>query len=477
MTASKRVSLTVAGVVLCAGGILWAFSAAPVRDRAADRVAAQGPALFGFAGSASCSGRACHGGDAPVKDPDAVALQNEYTQSVMYDKHTRAYQVLLGDQAQRISKNLAPTNKDQKAIPAHEDVRCLACHSTPEAAWPVRDGSKPDLATLNWQKAGVSCEACHGPAVKDGKGWLLIHTSASEWRSKLKPGEKEAYGYMNLAEVSTTAHVCVGCHVGAPADEKNKIPARDCNHDIMAAGHPRLNFELATYVYNMPPHWNVEKKKRDLGEKLPIYEANVWSVGRVVAARAALEQLVERTRNTTRWPEFAEYRCYSCHTTLSNNWAKFQNEPGRSRGTIPYDSWYSTLLPSLNPNLKDGYAKLSAEMAKPTPDAAKVKEEAEALIEVHSQWLKGKHDTEPANLLVDVVKDVKGLPRSWEDATQLTLAIGLLKRDVIKSPSYQQILKALAFPAGGEGPQGVDGPAADQKTVQDAFTEVLKSLR
>ena len=49
------------------------------------------------------------------------------------------------------------------------------------------------------------------------------------------------------------AQVCVGCHVGAPA--KDGVPARDLNHDLMAAGHPRLIFELSSYQANMPPHW------------------------------------------------------------------------------------------------------------------------------------------------------------------------------------------------------------------------------
>ena len=57
----------------------------------------------------------------------------------------------------------------------------------------------------------------------------------------------------------------------------------------MAAGHPRLNFELSSFRANMPPHWNVKlkDKKHDPGA----HEAQVWAIGRVASAKTSLELL------------------------------------------------------------------------------------------------------------------------------------------------------------------------------------------
>src|SRR5205823_6319454 len=140
--------------------------------------------------------------------------------------------------------------------------RCLACHATPESAWGMKPGEKIDISLENWHKGGVSCEACHGPASKPGKAWLSVHTSEKEWRRLGRSPKQKAdkYDFTDLNDPASLTRTCAGRHVGAPADPEKKIPARDCNHDIMAAGHPRLNFELASYLANMPPHWNVKLK-------------------------------------------------------------------------------------------------------------------------------------------------------------------------------------------------------------------------
>src|SRR5581483_3994915 len=103
-------------VLLGAAGVLLALSAAskspaPSADTS---TGSGGPAVFGYAGSASCSSRACHGGDRPVET--AIAQQNEYTHMLMYDKHTQAQSVLLDKRAQEIAKNLAVTNSDGKMV-------------------------------------------------------------------------------------------------------------------------------------------------------------------------------------------------------------------------------------------------------------------------------------------------------------------------------------------------------------------------
>src|SRR5262249_43821647 len=54
--------------------------------------------------------------------------------------------------------------------------------------------------------------------------------------------------------------------------------------------HPRLNFEFATFLANLPRHW-----KEALGGKSdPARGMTAWALGQVVSARAALELLAWR---------------------------------------------------------------------------------------------------------------------------------------------------------------------------------------
>lgn len=481
MTRLKTISLVVAGF-LCAGGVLWALKeVAPPPPRG--QASATGPAALGFAGSPSCSARACHGADKPVADINAIAQQNEYTTSLMYDKHTRSYQALLEDRAKRIAENLAPGNPDGKVIPAHRDQRCLACHVTPQAAWDADPGKDLDLPTLNWRLAGVGCEACHGPAVVENKSWMVSHTSKA-W-SKKTADEKAAFGFIDLSNLTAQAQVCAGCHVGAAPDEKNKIPARDCNHEIMAAGHPRLNFELSVFRDNMPPHWNVH-----LREKTE-HHPKVWLVGRVAAAKASLQMLEHRASQAKkdsenpRWPEFAEYRCFACHSDLNPGWRGAEKEANRTRGSLPYDPWHSTLLAELNDDLKEGYKELAKQMAGPYPAPDAVLRETKGLIGVHNKWLEvlhGQKQIDTAKPLKAAADALQKVPPTWEEATQLTLAVASMKREAAANdPKWKEALLSisnrLSFPDKDEGPRGFDGRPADNAKLKDAFADLLKLIR
>src|SRR5882724_6435128 len=92
MSVLKRATLA-AGLAACVGGVLMAMSRANAPADRQPPPPVSAAHATGYAGSASCSARACHGGDEPIKDAQAVAQQNEYTQTVMYDKHARAYGV------------------------------------------------------------------------------------------------------------------------------------------------------------------------------------------------------------------------------------------------------------------------------------------------------------------------------------------------------------------------------------------------
>src|SRR5262249_39929757 len=146
---------------------------------------------------------------------------------------------------------------------------CLACHATSGPA------SNPALAAVV-RADGVGCESCHGPA----GSWLALHTTY-EWDG-LTPLEKEQrFGMVRNADLGRRAETCARCHVGEAG--------REVDHDLIAAGHPRLAFEFAAYLAKLPAHW-VEKERN----AAPDFPARAWAIGQAVTAKAAIELLHER---------------------------------------------------------------------------------------------------------------------------------------------------------------------------------------
>ena len=83
---------------------------------------------------------------------------------------------------------------------AHKDLRCLACHTTPQIA---QEQSKLDYPL----DLGVGCESCHGSA---SPKWLGIHTTEA-WKNTPSAAE-------NRTEPSTR-------HSDSPS---RSTPAVDC---------------------------------------------------------------------------------------------------------------------------------------------------------------------------------------------------------------------------------------------------------
>ena len=253
---------------LCLG---LALLAAPLCARAADRVVGK------FNGAGGCAASSCHGSIQP-KTVTHVP-QNEYSIWAGQDKHARAYQVLSSPVSLRIGKILKLDR------PPNQTPRCLACHA-------LSVPSEQHAETFDITD-GVSCESCHGPA----SGWLGQHT-VKGW-----PHERsvQELGMIDLRDMGVRSHNCLHCHLGT--EEKS------VDHQLIAAGHPDLTFELNLFSAVMPRHWKTPKDAPWSGTK-------EWAVGQSMQLRDGLNRLARRARSTT-WPEFAEYDCFACHHALT----------------------------------------------------------------------------------------------------------------------------------------------------------------
>ena len=381
-------------------------------------------------GSASCATAACHGGLAGHK-----FVGSEFPIWDEQDPHSRAYSVLRDD----LSRQMAQQLKLPK--PAHESAVCLNCHSPATSA-----DSKLSSIFVRAPLAGVDCEQCHGPAER----WLTEHVR-TDWKPR-SAEDKRRRGYRDLADVLTRANVCADCHVGGLG--------RDVNHDLIAAGHPRLFFELSTFHANWPKHWGaeVDEKRHPSAECATgsIFEAKLWAVGQVVTAQRSLELLSQRAelakREPAKWPELAEWNCFACHHDLqSASWWQSKDEARRQRVSFGWNVWpYALLEPSARQQfgpavqLPDpALAKLRLHFATLLPPADAIAREATAAAQTQRIAAERINQADAAKdvlslkslaaLRLSLVSDdgPRLVRRDWDSATQLFLSLNALQSAII----------------------------------------------
>lgn len=306
--------LSLAGAAL-AGSLLGAASPQASKDQPT------------YLGPGSCASSGCHG--AVQARAETRVPQNEYSVWVVRDRHSRAFATLGTPASARIARNLGLQRADTAA-------QCLACHSLDVD--PGRRGHAFDLSD------GVSCEACHGPA----EHWLGPHTVRG-WDRALALQQ----GMYDTKDPVRRAEKCLTCHLGGGD--------RFVDHELIAAGHPVLVFELQSYTAAMPRHW------RQPIEQEPYRDLRFWSLGQAVHLAAAARQLQQRAQGRI-WPEYSEYRCEACHHDLTppqRSWRQERGYAGRRPGAPPWNTGRSALLrPLLRAIEAPGGEQLFAELGR-----------------------------------------------------------------------------------------------------------------
>jgi hypothetical protein len=389
-------------------------------------------------GAVSCASAACHNANGPQGSKGS-----EYTTWIGYDKHEKAYTVLLEPRSQTMVANYRHLQAGQ--VPhAESDLLCLSCHT----------GGEPGdrLAATNID--GVGCEACHGPAGK----WVATHYLQG-WKDK-DPSEIKALGMRNTKDLATRAEVCADCHVGSKD--------RQVDHDLIAAGHPRLRFEFGAYLATMAKHWSDKDEKN----AKPGFEARAWTLGQVLSAQAALKLLAGRAEDKPRpWPEFAEYDCFACHHDLqTKSWRQKRAAGQRAPGLLPWGTWYfsALALASDSEAATSDLANLRREMERTSPDRQEVSRHAREAVARLQGVLERANKTSYDQAFIRKLRDAlanrpegQGDDPSWDGAVQLYLARAALyaalgESGTPPSPSEQSVLKLLRREL--EYPPGYDSP-------------------
>lgn len=265
-------------IVLCGLVLLMALPATA-------ELPADGEAMH--MGVASCATSQCHGSAVP-RDGSNV-LQNEYVTWTRDDPHSRAFETLSSPASRAMANRLGLASATTAGI-------CLDCHADNVLA--ERRGPKFQLSD------GVGCEACHGGA----ENWLSSHDNAPA----VDHAANLDAGLYPTEDPKARGELCLSCHLGT-AD-------KFATHRIMAAGHPRLTFELDTFTElwrtaGRQPHYRIDDDyvERKNGDS----HVYAWATGVITEASQRM-RLVNSRRFTTgsMFPELGLYDCHACHRSM-----------------------------------------------------------------------------------------------------------------------------------------------------------------
>lgn len=258
-------------------------------------------------GVATCAASQCHGSAVP-RDGSNV-LQNEYVTWTQDDPHSRAYEVLSNAQSRGIAARLGLKSAASAKI-------CLDCHADNVPA--AQRGERFHLSD------GVGCESCHGGA----EDWLATHYNAPAVSHETNLNA----GMLATENVQDRSDLCLSCHLGT----SNKF----ATHRIMAAGHPRLAFELDTFTElwrtaGRQPHYQIDADYVE--RKGEVSHSYTWAAGLLAESRNRLSLIQGPLFDTeSMFPELGFYDCHACHRSMKTvQWRPLPRHGGVGPG-VPF---------------------------------------------------------------------------------------------------------------------------------------------
>ena len=369
-------------------------------------------------GVKTCGNSACHAASQPWQT--SSVLQNEFITWSNFSSHSKSYKTLTNQQSKRIAKNLGIESPENSKL-------CLSCHS--DYVSEELRGSYFDLAD------GVGCEACHGGA----ENWLGQHVSGlGNHQDNLR------LGMYPTDNPLARAKLCSSCHVG----NQNKSIV----HRINGAGHPRLVFELDTFLVNQPYHYRIDedylirKQNRD--------SVKDWAIGQIISASFLLDRLSNISTSTDgMFPELSLFDCNACHRSISDLQSKefITHKPGVPRlndsnlimvGILSY-----LIAPEIADIIAAGPDQLHLATSNGLDDVADVAKDLNLYIKTLLEKIENfefDHNMNVKLLLNILEKGASGVYEDFMDAEQATFAIASIlesgKKSKIKNSKIIQII-------------------------------------
>ena len=396
-------------------------------------------------GLGSCAGSLCHGSVEAWKN--SGVLQTEYMTWSRSDRHARSYAVLFNERSKEIARKMALPE------PAHKSDLCLDCHT--HNPRPAQRGEGFRLAD------GVACEACHGAADR----WLKSHVEPGATHA-----DNLARGMYPTDDDVARARLCLSCHIG----NRDKF----VTHRIMAAGHPRMSFELDTFTQIGPAHFRIDD---DWQTRKGTWDGvRAWAIGQAVAAQELLALLQSPRGRDGLFPELVLFDCHSCHHSMAdkrNTAARVGAGPGIVRLNDASLLMLRQIARRVVPGEADAFAQQVTRLHKAVAsggDALAQARTVEAQVTAMIPRI-GAHrfsDADVRGILTGLIDDgLNGQYADYQGAEQAAMAVqsvadfmgrhGLLRKQSLQ-PALRQLLAAVAH---------------DEKYRPAAFEQALRDLR
>jgi hypothetical protein len=368
----------------------------------------------GLEGVASCAGTTCHG---RMETDGVIVRQDELMRwqepSTPGGAHSRAFAVLSYPRARQITATLGLG--EPSAAPA-----CLGCHTTPVNGATGRRFLSRD---------GVGCEACHGPAA----GWIASHYTVGASHAA-----NVSRGMMALDRPAIRAAVCLDCHFGSSK------PDQFVSHRMMAAGHPRISFELDLFSTLQQHH---DEDADYIQRKGRTDSVRMWAVGQAMAVNRALTLYATPKGTEGAFPEFTFFDCHSCHRRIDDGEERtrtWEGNPGRPipAGMPPFNDENMILLaaaakvaaPGMAARLDSDSRAFHAALAKDRGAAVAAGGRLAATATALASALSSAGGGDTAFAMVDAIAGPGIAPRftDYEGSVQGVMAIDTLLNALVK---------------------------------------------
>ncbi len=425
---------------------------------------AAAPAPSVHLGVASCAGTTCHGRTLPdgkiVRQDEILRWQEP---SSAGGAHSRALAVLRGTRGQQIAYRLG--FGDAASAPA-----CLGCHADNAAA-------RGPVFQIN---DGVGCEACHGGS----RGWIESHRVVGATHAG-----NVAHGMIALDNPMVRANNCLDCHYGSAK------PGQFVTHKMMAAGHPRVSFELdlfsALQAHHIEDADYIARKGRPSSMRF-------WVVGQAMAIERSLSLFASPQHGMEgAFPEFYFFDCHSCHRRIQDSQSfspTVTDNPARPTppGTVPYNDENMIMLsaaakvaaPDLgrrfDADARAFHAAIARDRASALSAAQRLRESTNALARAFAN---SRFSRAQMFAILDTISSGAVSPRftDYTGSAQSVMAVDTLLNALVKDGAVTPETAAAARPAINQAYAAVKDPndyrPADFRRSLDGAVRSIRGLR
>jgi hypothetical protein len=214
------------------------------------------------------------------------------------------------------------------------------------------------------------------------------------------------------------------------------------NHDLIAAGHPALRFDLLIYIDNLPHHWSSTSESEQWFTSSAVKARRINRAVNLAAASSLASERAEAHLSDPKvpFPELADYDCFACHQSLTID--EFQLPPRGdkkspwhvSEGLPVWNSWHTIQQLDLRDREDNLLQRLSPHRSDPKVIASSGQTLAARQLTIAKQLV--AKDITSADAIEEVRTRFQSRPPvDWNEAAITYLDLDAITRDLTLDPT------------------------------------------